>query len=546
MAEPSPAFLAQLQALREAFTRDVPARLTELEKAWADPEGNDLAKLEQLQQLSHRLAGAAGTFGLQALGQAARELELMVKATSSEPEPMPEALRSLVEDQLAKLRLAAESDLQPSPPKTIAPPALDPATTPPAVPEVFLLFPGHKSPEWVDQLGTFGFACRNFHDCESFFQALREGTPPVAIVDDEALPGSPSTPGPLGSFQASRSQPVPLIMLSNWPDLESRIYAVRAGCRAYLPKPPDLLALVEAVENHSHEALPNPLRVLVVEDDPLQSKHHATILQAAGMEVLEVNEPLKVMQPLVDGRPDLVLMDIYMPGCTGVELATAIRQQEAFVGIPIVFLSQERLRSLQLEAMRHGGDDFITKPVDPEHLVSIVSTRAQRGRILRSHMVRDSLTGLLNHSSILDRLAPELARAKRGDEPLSYAMLDLDHFKNVNDSFGHSAGDRVLRSLARMLQQRLRKTDLIGRYGGEEFAIIMPGASAARASFILDDIREGFSALEFAFGEAHAKLTFSAGVAAYPDFSAPERLAEAADEALYRAKREGRNRIVAA
>jgi len=196
--------------------------------------------------------------------------------------------------------------------------------------------------------------------------------------------------------------------------------------------------------------------------------------------------------------------------------------------------------------MRHGGDDFLTKPVDPDHLVSIVTTRANRGRVLRSHMVRDSLTGLLNHSSILDRLEPELARASRAEQPLSYAMLDLDLFKNVNDSFGHSAGDRVLRSLARMLQQRLRKTDLIGRYGGEEFAIIMPGASLSQATAILDDIREGFSALEFVFGETHTRLTFSAGIAEFPRFSEPERLAEAADEALYRAKREGRNRIVMA
>jgi diguanylate cyclase (GGDEF)-like protein len=414
------------------------------------------------------------------------------------------------------------------------------------VPEVFLLYPGPTVPEWASQLATFGFAQCTFGDCEAFIHALKAGTPPVAIVDDAALPGFPSTSSPLEDFQTARSRPVPLIMLSNWPDLTSRIHAVRLGCRAYLPKPPDLLSLVEAIEAHSLEVHPIPLRVLVVEDDPLQSKHHATVLKAAGMEVTEVNDPLRVMEPLVDGRPDLILMDVYMPGCTGVELATAIRQQEAFVGIPIVFLSQERLRSLQLEAMRHGGDDFLTKPVDPEHLVSIVATRGQRGRVLRGHMVRDSLTGLLNHSSILDRLESEAARAWRGDEALSFAMLDLDHFKGVNDSFGHAAGDRVLRSLARMLQQRLRKTDLIGRYGGEEFAIILPGATVATAISILDEIRAGFSALEFVFGEQHVRLTFSAGVADFPRCGAPERLAELADEALYRAKREGRNRVLSA
>jgi len=546
MAEPSPAFLAQLQALRAAFIQEVPARISEIERAWEDAAADGDARLEQLQQLSHRLAGAAGTFGLHALGHSARELELTARAASTEGGTMEGALRDVIQDQLRKLRQSAEASLLPMASETESRRAISAASDAPAIPEIFLLYPGPALPEWAAQLITFGFACRSFHSAEAFFLALKEGTPPVAIVDDDTLAETPSRSHPLLEFQAARCKPLPLIMLSNWPDLESRIRAVRCGCRAYLPKPPDLLALVEAVEAHSQELHPNPLKVLVVEDDLLQSRHHATILKAAGMDALEVNEPLKIMQPLVDGRPDLVLMDVYMPGCTGVELATAIRQQEAFVGIPIVFLSQERLRSLQLEAMRHGGDDFLTKPVDPDHLVSIVTTRANRGRVLRSHMVRDSLTGLLNHSSILDRLEPELARASRAEQPLSYAMLDLDLFKNVNDSFGHSAGDRVLRSLARMLQQRLRKTDLIGRYGGEEFAIIMPGASLSQATAILDDIREGFSALEFVFGETHTRLTFSAGIAEFPRFSEPERLAEAADEALYRAKREGRNRIVMA
>ncbi len=261
------------------------------------------------------------------------------------------------------------------------------------------------------------------------------------------------------------------------------------------------------------------------------------------MRVEELHDPLGILQPLVDLRPDLVLMDLYMPGCTGVELAAAIRQQEAFVGIPIVFLSQERERNLQLEALRLGGDDFLVKPVDPGHLASIVATRAQRGRVLRSHMVRDSLTGLLNHSAILDRLGAELARAERSGASLAVAMLDLDHFKAVNDTHGHTAGDRVLRALSHMLQQRLRKTDLVGRYGGEEFAVVLPGATAEAAQRILDDIRQSFRELDFVFGGATIRCTFSAGVADFPAHREVERLVPAADEALYAAKREGRDRV---
>jgi len=544
MTEPASPFQAQLQALRFAFAQEIPARVGEIEKAWADSNSTDETRLNQLQHLAHRLGGTASTFGFKSLGLAARELELTARATSLIDGTLSEAIRDLLEDRLAQLRHAGEDTMNPAPMEASTPSTILAPTENSTVPEAFLLYQGSTKPDWVTQLSAFGFPCREFQDWQSFAAALKSVTPQVLVIDDAALTGSPTTPGPLVELQASRQRPIPLIMLSNWPDLESRVHAVRAGGRAYLSKPPDILALVEALEAHSSQTQPNPYTVLVVEDDPLQASHHATLLRSAGMNTLVVNDPLRIMEPLVDGRPDLVLMDVYMPGCTGVELAAAIRQQEAFVGIPIVFLSQERVRSIQLEAMRQGGDDFLTKPVDPDHFLSIVSTRAERGRVLRGHMVRDSLTGLLNHSAILDRLDHELARAKRSDEPLAFAMLDLDHFKRINDHFGHAAGDRVLRSLARMLQQRLRKTDLLGRYGGEEFAIILPGATASRAAEILDDIRESFSALEFSFGHDRICVTFSAGLSEFPGNHQVEHLAEAADHALYRAKGEGRNRVV--
>jgi diguanylate cyclase (GGDEF)-like protein len=249
------------------------------------------------------------------------------------------------------------------------------------------------------------------------------------------------------------------------------------------------------------------------------------------------------MHELVEFRPDMVLMDMYMPQCNGLELASVIRQQEAYVSLPIVFLSTEANLDLQLEAMHFGGDDFLTKPIHPDQLVSAVVSRVRRSLALRSLMVRDSLTGLFKHTILRELLEVEIARAQRHQSQMAFAMIDIDHFKSVNDIYGHATGDRVIKSLSRLLQQRLRKTDVIGRYGGEEFAVILPSTDALRASGMLNELRTGFAHIRHQSGEATFYSTFSCGIAEYPSCADSHILIDTADRALYDAKRAGRNRV---
>jgi diguanylate cyclase (GGDEF)-like protein len=196
--------------------------------------------------------------------------------------------------------------------------------------------------------------------------------------------------------------------------------------------------------------------------------------------------------------------------------------------------------------MSLGGDDFLTKPIRPEHLVSSVSSRIERSRLLRSFMVRDSLTGLLNHTAIKDQLEREVARAKRQGMPLSFAMIDIDRFKRVNDTYGHPVGDRVIKSLSRLLKQRLRANDVVGRYGGEEFAVIMVDTDGSAALKVLEGIREAFSCLRQVADGNEFFVTFSGGVADVADFDDAIKLGDSADKALYEAKHAGRNRLVLA
>jgi len=159
-------------------------------------------------------------------------------------------------------------------------------------------------------------------------------------------------------------------------------------------------------------------------------------------------------------------------------------------------------------------------------------------------MIRDSLTGLLNHTAIKDQLDGEVARAKRQNKPLSFAMIDIDNFKRVNDNYGHPAGDRVIKSLARLLKQRLSANDLVGRYGGEEFAVILVDTEGAAALKVLDTIRNDFSQLRLVADEKEFSASFSCGIAEVTKFPDANGLCDAADKALYKAKHAGRNRVM--
>lgn len=300
----------------------------------------------------------------------------------------------------------------------------------------------------------------------------------------------------------------------------------------------DVHAIINKLE-HVLEINPEPAyKVLVVDDSRAQALHTANTLRNKGIECEMVNDPLLVFDALQSFDPDLVLMDMYMPRCTGVELARVIRQQREYINLPIIYLSGEEDKERQLQAMSEAGDDFLTKPVESRHLLITINNRISRARQLQNLIARDSLTGLLNHTHTLTAL--QTAMNRHPDTPISFAMLDIDHFKQVNDTYGHPVGDNVIRNLSLFLRQHLRNTDPIGRYGGEEFAVVLVGADEEQAIHIMDSIRAGFA--ELIHDNKTLTATFSCGVAQWHGESLSE-LVSLADQALYVAKREGRNQV---
>jgi diguanylate cyclase (GGDEF)-like protein len=300
------------------------------------------------------------------------------------------------------------------------------------------------------------------------------------------------------------------------------------------------------------------MKVLVA-DDSIVSRHLM-------MEILRrwQYEPV----PAADGQeawnilqqpdaPRLVILDWMMPALSGLEVCRRVRQQAREPYTYIILLTSRGEKTDVVEGMEAGADDYVVKPFD----VNELKVRLRAGRriaelhtellaareALRDEATRDSLTRFWNRRSVLEILERELTRGEREGRPVGVVMFDLDHFKRVNDTYGHLAGDAVLREMAARISSTLRPYDSCGRYGGEEFLIVLPGCDLETARRHAERCLHVLSAAAIDIGGAEIALTASFGVTALPPGgrAVADLMIRIADEALYQAKRNGRNRVEA-
>lgn len=422
---------------------------------------------------------------------------------------------------------------------------LDHMALPPLRKPVYILLQDHDRAERLaQQLEFFGLPAQALFSAEAFATAMNDRLPCAIVMDVDFTGKGQGLNLATQALFGSETQVALLFFSHLEADTPTRLAAVRAGGQEFLSGPLDASSLLEKVELLTNATEYDPLRVLIVDDSRAQAMFTERLLNGAGMITRTLTDPIRTMAELADFQPDLVILDMYMPACTGTELAKVIRHNDRYVSVPIIYLSAEDDLDKQLDAMSEGGDDFLTKPIRSRHLITTVRNRAARARHLKARMVRDSLTGLYNHTHILQLLEDCSFRARREMQPLSFAMLDIDHFKKINDRHGHPMGDRVIKSLALFLKQRLRKTDFIGRYGGEEFAIVMPDTPLEAAHRVLDEIRQRFAEILYPAQPHDLRCTFSAGVVQLDHRLDALTMASAADEALYRAKHAGRNCVM--
>jgi len=533
----------RLQGLRKTFAAQLPGKIHELKEAWGglSRDGWNAGGVEALTQLLHTLAGTAGTFGFSAIRTAARGMEAELRAFQKS-ETIP---GSVAMEKLGKFLIAiSEANIDvPVPGKSSY--VREEAPSAPQGNTIFFVEDDSLVSDFLAiQIRYYGYAVTVFTTLYGLMEAMKTTVPQLIIMDLSFPEGGLAGADAIAQIQNAREPKIPVVFLSSRGDFDARLEAVRSGGDAYFVKPVDVSKLVDRLDVLTKRRPPAPYRILIVDDEPLLAEYHAMLLQQAGMMTAMVTDPSQAVQSMTDFRPELVLMDVYMPVCNGMELARIIRQDETYIDIPIVFLSSETDIDRQLAAMSRGGDDFLTKPIQPAHLIASVTLRADRYRTLRSLMLYDGLTGLLNHTKTKERLDIEVARAARQKANLSFAMIDIDRFKSVNDTHGHPVGDQVIKSLSSLLKQRLRITDTVGRFGGEEFAIVLADTDGQTALNLLNELREDFGKILHSGRDGVFSATFSCGVACPAPGSTGAALIDKADKALYAAKDSGRNRVV--
>ncbi|MBF0193284.1 MAG: EAL domain-containing protein [Magnetococcales bacterium] len=539
--------LQKLQDIRKKWADNLPEKIQSINNTWniLKNERWDDDLFNKFHRKVHTLAGSGGTFGFVEVGLSAREAEILIKLIiKQKTSPTTVEINAITHklDLLFKVcQQALKKDIPPPPIANILKISNFRAKNQ-ADHLIYLVEDDAQlGSELKRQLELYKFSVVWFDTLAAFQDAFKHKEPAVVIMDI-MLPDGDGTEV-LAKLQKLYKHPINTIFISVYDDIHNRLNAIRAGGEIFLNKPLDVAEIVDKLGRYITNDDSNPFRILIVDDSVDLSNHYSMLLQEAGMETAITNDPLQTFAALADFTPDLILMDLYMPECSGQELAQLIRQREAYISIPIVFLSFETDQESQQRALNLGGDDFLTKTIEPEHLVEAVIHRAKRSRQISSHLTRDELTGLPNRNSLKDRLTQAIRQTQRAETKMGLCVIDLDLFKKINDSLGHMFGDKVLKEIANRIKNCLRPGDTACRLGGDEFAIIYVGIDGITdIEYAVSRIKSALC-LPISLDNQTVHLSASIGITIFPDDSQDiDALIQNAELALHAAKEGGRNK----
>ncbi|MHB1890890.1 MAG: response regulator [Acidimicrobiales bacterium] len=523
---------ARVQALWVRFQPQMLARVKSIEEALAalvESRLDDELR-RRAERDAHRLAGSAGTLGRHYASVLARSLEELL--AGSGPVDAMELSDALV--QVESLR--SELTDAPSADQSIAEDR----------PVVLVM---HHDAELAAGIGLAvearGLASQVATSVPTAREALDVAIPAVALVD---LGQGDDGVLDLVRELSTRTPPVVVLAVTHGTGFFDRVEAVRAGIQAFLPGSLSPNELAGAAAATLEAAGRDRQRLLAVDDDPAVLAALVAILEPAGIVVTGVTEPERFWATLRESAPDLVVLDLDMPVVSGTELCRLLRADPRWSALPVVFLTSHVGRDTIEAIFAAGADDYVPKPVGGPELVTRITNRLERTKILQARAETDPLTGLANRRKFESQWTRLQAMAERYGQPLSFALLDLDHFREVNNRYGHEVGDVVLKHIGRLLSECFRGEDVVARWGGEEIALAMYGMSRSDGVRRVTDALRAISEKTMATPDGQSfRVSFSGGVSEHKvDGATLLDLYRRADEALYAAKALGRSRVLPA
>ncbi|MBX9567558.1 MAG: response regulator [Candidatus Obscuribacterales bacterium] len=540
---------ATLQNFRQRFSKSLPSRIKQIEELIqkVDRANIDGALLIEIRRLSHNLKGTSKSCGFDVLGGYAEQIECSARDMMEVAEVNHE--KEWLNIDHSMLAAKKEVDVIKMQFSDYVPTAEEIANMNPNAAKAKVLVVGGSELDIFKELGT-----------------KNGGGIPLEIISTEAgealeRAGKQELDAALieitehnrdSAFQLARElrsmigyETLPLGFIAK-NDEGDRAEAAHAGASLFLEKPFEKETLQQALQHLITIREGGRSRVLIVDDDPDFTDLISSTLGNEGMLVKALNDPAHVLDILEEFTPDLMLLDVMMPGILGFDVCKKVRAAGRWQELPIIFLTAQTDLASRLNAFDSGGDDYLPKPVINVELLRRVKVRLERARMARERQDRDLLTGLLLRRAFADQIEALVSESERHGFNFSLCLMDVDHFKKVNDTYGHMAGDKVLAYFGKLLRKRFRVEDLRGRWGGEEFILAFRHERKETMHKALDRVLEELKKVEFKGDKGEPFFTsFSAGMVDFPeDGTSLHDLVLNADRRLYLAKHNGRSQIV--
>ena len=378
------------------------------------------------------------------------------------------------------------------------------------------------SREIQQRLEAGGYPIDKLDSLEEFKELLGAFAPAMVIVDAPFISTLESIGDLLRVVRARSSHKVTLVTFAESAasaDVAVRLRAMRAGADAFIVLPQPHAEVMARIFELLDTDASSPFRVLIIEDDRSQALFAESILRKAGMQTRAVNDPMAALAELDTFDPELILMDLYMPDCDGMELTTLIREREAFINIPIVFLSGEHDEEKRFDALSAGGDDYLEKPIRPKHLISAVTNRVRRARAThrrtQTFNPRDPVTGLYDRSYVLERISEQMAQEPGAAAKGGVLFMLLDGTHTIRERIGLSGFDQLLNQAGAYIAQQVRTQDFAARYGDTSLFVLLNDMDEAEMLAYAETVRLSFSQHLFELGDRTITLALSIGLATF-------------------------------